>query len=142
MELEFEVYSNIEDVSRYTQTIENNNELCIICQLDEIEDGKQWDRYKLVCGHIFHTRCFRTWAGRKESINCPYCGDIEMCEKNKYCSDCKKFGHSNYDTYCPNDKNEAFQRAIQEAKQRKNKKHLSLSEIRKISQKIYLTPKI
>jgi hypothetical protein len=77
----------------YTQTIHNSNELCIICQLDETEDGKQWDRYKIVCGHIFHTRCFRKWAGKKMCINCPYCGDIPMIDKHKYCSSCKIFGH-------------------------------------------------
>ena len=77
----------------YTQTIHNSNELCIICQLDETEDGKQWDRYKIVCGHIFHTRCFRKWAGKKMCINCPYCGDIPMIDKHEYCSSCKIFGH-------------------------------------------------
>ena len=77
----------------YTQTIKNSNELCIICQLDEHENCQQWDRYKLICGHIFHTRCFRKWAEEKQSINCPYCGNIKQIEKNKFCNSCNSFGH-------------------------------------------------
>lgn len=91
----------------YTQTIRNSNELCIICQLDEHEDGKQWDRYKIVCGHYFHTRCFRKWAEEKQSVNCPYCGDIPQIDKNQYCSSCKVFGHQSY-SCIPQDINEFF----------------------------------
>jgi len=94
MELNIEDETNLfYEKDYYTQTIRNSNELCIICQLDETEDGKQWNRYKIVCGHMFHTRCFRWWAERKMCINCPYCGDIELIDKHKYCDACKIFGH-------------------------------------------------
>ena len=47
----------------YCQVIHNSSELCMVCMTNEIEDGKQWDRYILKCGHIAHTRCFRNWCG-------------------------------------------------------------------------------
>jgi hypothetical protein len=95
MELEYQSYTlSIESkILAYTQTICNSNDLCIICQLDEHEDGKQWNRYKLICGHIFHTRCFRKWTDKKQLINCPYCGDIQQIDRNNFCTSCKIFGH-------------------------------------------------
>ena len=69
----------------YCKTLKNNNELCIVCQCDETEDGEKWDRYKLKCGHISHSRCVRRWCFKKNCINCPYCGDIaENIKKKKY----------------------------------------------------------
>ena len=113
MELNFESISNDMDVFRYTKHISNSNELCIICQLDELEDGKQWDRYKLVCGHTFHTRCFRKWVGKKQCTNCPYCGDILKIEKNEHCHWCKTFGLSAYNNKpCINDKEAMFEEAV------------------------------
>jgi hypothetical protein len=95
MELECENFflSNNIEIPNFTQNIFKSNELCIICQLDEHEDDKVWERYKLVCGHIFHTRCFRKWCLKKQSINCPYCGDIKQININKFCNSCKIFGH-------------------------------------------------
>jgi hypothetical protein len=96
MEIQYEQYQNENYVLKYTQTLINNNELCIICLLDETEEDKQWHRYKLVCGHIFHTRCFRKWIDKKNLINCPYCGDISPIEKNNFCNTCNIFGHETY----------------------------------------------
>ena len=98
MELECEKFflSNNVEIPDYTQHILKSNELCIVCQLDEYEDNKVWERNKLVCGHIFHTRCFRKWCLKKQSINCPYCGDIQQINKNKFCNSCKIFGHQSY----------------------------------------------
>ena len=56
---------------------------------------------------MFHTRCFRRWAEKKMGINCPYCGDIELIDKNKYCDACKIFGHQSC-SCIPQDCNEYF----------------------------------
>ena len=87
------ILSNKVEISDYTQHILKSKELCIVCQLDEHDDGLHWERYKLVCGHFFHTRCFRKWCLKKQSINCPYCGDIPQINTNKFCSSCHIFGH-------------------------------------------------
>ena len=59
-----------------------NTTLCGICQLDEQEtlETKKiyWERYKLSCGHIFHSRCFRRHCYFKHNIECPY-----RCELKK-----------------------------------------------------------
>ena len=94
MEIQTDEYDNVfYEKYDYVKPIYNSNELCIICQLDETEDGKQWNRYQTVCGHMFHTRCFNKWAEKKRCINCPYCGNIPMIDKHEYCSSCKIFGH-------------------------------------------------
>lgn len=98
--MEIDSAFGIDELIFYTQTMKHNKDLCIICQLDETEDGKQWDRYTLVCGHTFHTRCFRKWIDKKKCINCPYCGDIPMIKKNEYCDSCSRFGHSQF-KHCP-----------------------------------------
>ena len=83
------------DMLFYVKPIRNNQEkLCIVCQVAEPSDNI-WDRYQFVCGHVFHTRCIRKWCGLKQSVNCPYCGDIEISRANRYCDDCKKLGHNN-----------------------------------------------
>ena len=76
------------------KTDEANKTLCKVCLTDETEDGNQWDRYQLRCGHIYHTRCFRRWCGVKNCLNCPYCGTIEEAKKNRYCDDCDAYGHN------------------------------------------------
>ena len=93
MELSYETFLNFNKYHFYTETLKNNNELCIICLLDEQEENKQWDRYKLACGHIFHTRCFRKWCDKKQSLNCPYCNNIPLIDKNYFCFACNTFGH-------------------------------------------------
>ena len=70
MDLEFNVANDaIIDCTFYGKIIQNSSELCLVCMVDEIEDGKQWDRYVLECGHTAHTRCFRNWCGSKNKIN-------------------------------------------------------------------------
>ena len=95
MELPFEIQNQASfDSSFYGKAVPDSSELCLICMVDEVEDGKQWDRYILKCGHIAHTRCFRNWCGTKHKINCPLCGDIEQVKDNRYCTYCKKYGHT------------------------------------------------
>ena len=55
----------------------------------------------LKCGHSFHSRCFREWCGTKNCINCPLCGDVEETKHNRFCSFCKKWGHSGLFEGCP-----------------------------------------
>lgn len=78
----------------YGKILKGDTSLCLICQVDEGEEGKQWDRYALKCGHVFHTRCFGRWCHQKQGINCSYCGDIPETSENRYCDDCGKWGHS------------------------------------------------
>ena len=78
----------------YVKELHQNSSLCLVCLTDETEDGKQWLRYTLKCGHVFHSRCFRRWCGKKQAINCPYCGNIEESMSNRYCSTCQSFGHN------------------------------------------------
>ena len=87
MSMEFEVVA-------YVKTIMNNkDDLCVVCQVEDPE-GECWDRYQLKCGHIFHSRCIRRWCGKKDTINCPLCGDIAEVKENRYCEDC------DYTQYC------------------------------------------
>ena len=58
------------DTMFYTKEDHNNDELCFICQVDEREDGyPPWTRYKLVCGHVAHSRCCRRWCHVNASIS-------------------------------------------------------------------------
>ena len=94
MELNGDIDKEYDDSAYYGQDLYNNKELCLICYVDETEEGKQWTRYKTKCGHIFHTRCFRRWCGVKNCINCSYCGDIPEIKQNRFCIHCDKFGHA------------------------------------------------
>ena len=67
---------------------------CLICLMDETEEGKQWDRYKIKCGHVFHSRCFRRWCGKRQCLNCSFCGDLPEDDSSRYCNDCDEFGHN------------------------------------------------
>ena len=78
----------------YTKLIKNSNELCIVCQVDETEEGKQWDRFQVVCQHIAHTRCLRRWCSKQEMLNCTYCGNIKRKSINRFCKECNTFGHT------------------------------------------------
>ena len=98
MNLECELEGCVE-VLDYVQTIHNSKRLCLVCLVDEREDGNKWDRYKIVCGHMFHTRCYRKWYTKKKCLNCPLCGDIPEVPANAYCDFCKRFEHVQYD--CP-----------------------------------------
>ena len=44
------------------------NEICAVC-LSSINEK---DKYKLECGHIFHTDCIIKWF-RNSNGNCPCC---------------------------------------------------------------------
>ena len=77
MELECEPLKENLDILNYKmKTLKNNKTLCSICQLDERETTNDknicWERYKLSCGHIYHTRCFRRHCFYKNNIECPY----------------------------------------------------------------------
>ena len=58
----------------YGYRLSNNQDLCLACDCDETEEGKQWDRYKTKCGHVFHTRCFRKWCAVKIVLIVPFAG--------------------------------------------------------------------
>ena len=80
------------DVIWYVKVLENDQSLCNICLTDEIEDGKQWTRYQLKCGHVFHSRCLRRWCGTKQAIHCSFCGYVG-CQEHKWCRACEAWGH-------------------------------------------------
>ena len=92
MEFEFDLKKEYLNSFNYGERLFNNKDLCLICNVEEEE--RNWQRYRLVCGHVFHTRCFRRWCGVKQSINCSYCGDIPEVIHNRFCTMCYKFGHS------------------------------------------------
>jgi len=98
MNLEFDPY-DCNEVVFYVKTVHNSKRLCLVCLVDEREDGKKWDKYKLVCGHTFHTRCYRKWFTKKKCLNCPLCGDIPEVPASAYCGFCKRFTHLQYE--CP-----------------------------------------
>ena len=105
------------EVVAYVKTIMNNkDDLCVVCQVEDPE-GECWDRYQLKCGHIFHSRCIRRWCGKKDTINCPLCGDIAEVKENRYCDDCKVWGHSifkdDYTQYCMKQKKKPRRRKSQ-----------------------------
>ena len=94
MELEFEPDDELLDTIFYVRELKDDDTtLCNVCLVDETEDNKHWTRYQLICGHKFHSRCVRRWCAKKGSIHCPLCGDIHMIKANRYCKNCKKFGH-------------------------------------------------
>ena len=94
MNIEFDCDKDYKNSAYYGMDLYDNKDLCLICCVDETEDGEQWQRYKTKCGHIFHTRCFRRWCGVKNCINCSLCGDIKEIKQNRHCHDCNKFGHA------------------------------------------------
>lgn len=94
MELEYDMMIDDMIYLFYVKSVKNDKKMCCVCVIDETKDGKSWDRYELVCGHQMHTRCLRKWCATKNKLNCPQCGDIKPIMKNRYCSSCKKFGHT------------------------------------------------
>ena len=98
MDLDFDIDQEYTHTHFYTNTVKDSKELCLVCM---VEEDDQWDRYMTKCKHVFHTRCFRRWCGKKQSINCPLCGDIPEFEENMYCDGCKAFGHLTYADKCP-----------------------------------------
>ena len=101
MELVFECNKEYMNTLYYTQTLHKDNSLCLVCLVDETEQGNQWDRYIIKCGHKFHSRCLRRWCGVKGCLNCPLCGDIPEVKESRYCMSCKNFGHSDVIDKCP-----------------------------------------
>ena len=95
----------------YVKLLTNSNDLCLICMVDEMEDGlvvKPWDRYQMKCQHVFHTRCLRMWCTKKEQLNCSYCGKISRRKINRYCSTCDVYGHGWGDDECQYSPNNRF----------------------------------
>lgn len=78
----------------FVELVHDSNEQCLICLVDESEQGHQWDRYKLSCGHQYHTRCYRLWVNDIGKYKCTLCGDIDMDDHTKqFCTECKEWGH-------------------------------------------------
>ena len=103
MDLEFDPYEDYLETMFYAQTLEEDDTLCLICQVDEIDEHnkQRWHRYKLKCGHIYHTRCLRRWCHRKDTLNCTLCGDIDEKPANMWCDFCSTFGHGGVMQGCP-----------------------------------------
>ena len=77
MELEYSPDEESDNVLPFCKTLNDSTELCLICHVDEREDGEKYDRYQLICGHVGHTRCMRRWCHVKQGVNCPLCGDLD-----------------------------------------------------------------
>ena len=104
MEVDAHFENDYFDAFFYTKEVKSNDpkhkDLCLVCMLDETEDGNLWDKWALKCGHVGHSRCLRKWCGVKNHVNCPYCGDIPEIKENRYCAKCNKFGHSDLFDQC------------------------------------------
>ena len=94
MELEFVCNKYFWELDRYAEQIPGDGTLCIVCQVDEREDGKNWERYAMRCGHKAHTRCLRAWCTKKDCVNCPLCGNLDNIPHNRFCQYCNTFEHS------------------------------------------------
>ena len=94
MELDFEPEAEYDNCMFFVKDMQDNNDLCLICMIDETKEGNQWTRYKVRCGHVFHSRCFRRWCGVKQRLNCCHCGDLPEDETSRYCEKCDEFGHN------------------------------------------------
>ena len=101
MELAYEPMEDYIDFLDYVKTLEDRQDLCMICLTEEQLEGQQWSRYQLRCGHIFHTRCLRRWCGKKKGMHCSLCGIIEETIENRYCSICGRFGHDCFSQVIP-----------------------------------------
>jgi hypothetical protein len=101
MELPFTHNPNFFDKINYIKCIKSTEEqkgMCLCCMVDDTEKEQKWDRYELVCGHQYHTRCLRKYWDSKntDKINCAYCGELDNITKNMWCNDCKEWGHDEY----------------------------------------------
>ena len=75
MELEFNADKEYigDELLFYTKPIKGDKNICNVC----LDANKQFDKFKLSCGHKVHTRCFRRFCFVKNCCNkCPLCGDI------------------------------------------------------------------
>jgi hypothetical protein len=89
--------SDYVNCASYSEPLYHSNLLCLVCLTDEESVSNQkrpWHRYRLKCGHVFHTRCLKRWCGYKNRLNCSYCGDIPEIITSRYCAYCCSWGHS------------------------------------------------
>ena len=69
----------------------DKSKLCIICNMTEADEP--WERYSFSCGHVFHSRCIRTYCNKIGKLACPYRCKINETKKHRYCDMCSTFGH-------------------------------------------------
>ncbi len=89
MELEFEYLDTDILLGLNIELLKNNCSLCCICGMNEKEENESlteyWDKYKLPCGHITHTRCCRNYIIKcDKTLKCPYRCDIKRPYKPWY----------------------------------------------------------
>ena len=66
-------YNNILLLFCYTKHKTGDDEICLICH----DVNNSYDKYKLICKHTYHTRCYRRYCFYKNDIKCPLCDKIE-----------------------------------------------------------------
>jgi len=73
---------------------------CCVCQLKEtplfVEESyhASWGRYRLLCRHSAHIRCYKRLCKQIGYVGCPACGSkIAQIPENEYCERCHVFGH-------------------------------------------------
>ena len=101
MAMECEPSQELIDVIFCCKTLSDDKTECIICLHDETAEGHQWDRYRMPCGHKYHTRCLRRWCYYKQSVNCPLCADVNKDGVNTRCIICGQSGHNGLHDGCP-----------------------------------------
>ena len=76
MELECEPEKEYEDIvllSCFIDHTPGDDDICLICH----DVNNTYDKYKLTCKHLYHTRCYRRYCFYKKAIKCPLCNDIK-----------------------------------------------------------------
>jgi hypothetical protein len=58
---------------------ETNNDICLICH-ENFNNEPNNPKYKIECGHKYHTACIVTWF-RAGNSRCPYCNDNGVNDK-------------------------------------------------------------
>ena len=76
----------------YVKFLQNDKTLCSVCMMKE-KKKTPWERYKMKCGHVCHSRCWRRLCHVKDAPWCPFCGKIVEKDHNMYCHKCDTFGH-------------------------------------------------
>lgn len=70
------------DILFYTKYLKGNKKMCLICQIPD-ETNNIYDKYKLTCNHIYHSRCYKKYCYYIDNIKCPLCGEIKPLKEFK-----------------------------------------------------------
>lgn len=88
MDLDFQHFPEADDITQnYCKPIKGDSSDCYVCMME----NPVWEKYQLVCGHKYHTRCYRKWVATTHKLSCSVCGDIPQIRQNAFCCLCNGF---------------------------------------------------